>query len=156
MTSDNDSFEIMEENIFYNVERIYRIKKFSRWYSKKIKSVKKYVPMPISQIKKKNSIGLISYGSSDMAVCEAVDQMSEKGICIDYMRIRAIPFHKDVSKFLLNHENIFVVECNRDGQMKDILCMEFPQFAAKLISISHLNGLSLSAEWINKEISANL
>lgn len=123
---------------------------------KKIESVKNFIPMPISKIMKKNSIGLISYGSSDIAVCEAVDLMSEKGISIDYMRIRAIPFHKDVSKFLLNHEKIFVVECNRDGQMKDILSMKFPKFAVKLISISHLNGLSLSAEWINEKISAYL
>jgi 2-oxoglutarate ferredoxin oxidoreductase subunit alpha len=91
-----------------------------------------------------------------MAVNEVIDQFSEDGVSIDYMRIRALPFNKSVDEFLLHHEHIFIVECNRDGQMKDILAKQYPQFAVKLISISHLDGLSLSAEWINKEISKHL
>ena len=123
---------------------------------KKFDSAKDFVPMPIIKGKNKNSIGLISYGSSDMAVSEAIDQLSERDINIDYMRIRAIPFHTDVNEFLLKHEQLFVVECNRDGQMKNILSENYPQYAAKLISISHINGLSLDAEWVNKELCAYL
>jgi 2-oxoglutarate ferredoxin oxidoreductase subunit alpha len=122
----------------------------------KLESAKNFVPVPISVSEAGNSIGLISYGSSDMAVNEVVDQFSEDGVSIDYMRIRALPFNKSVDEFLLHHEHIFIVECNRDGQMKDILAKQYPQFAVKLISISHLDGLSLSAEWINKEISKHL
>jgi len=122
----------------------------------KYDSAKKFVPEPISVSEAGNSIGLISYGSSDMAVNEVLDQFDEDGVGIDYMRIRAIPFNKSVDEFLLNHEYIFIVECNRDGQMKDILAKQYTQYAVKLTSISHLDGLALSAEWIKKEISKHL
>jgi len=123
---------------------------------KKLDSAKNFTPVPILANEAGNQIGLISYGSTDMAVNEVIDQFSEDGVSIDYMRIRALPFNKSVDEFLLHHEHIFIVECNRDGQMKDILAKQYPQFAVKLISISHLDGLSLSAEWINKEISKHL
>jgi 2-oxoglutarate ferredoxin oxidoreductase subunit alpha len=123
---------------------------------KKLDSAKDFVPVPISTSEDQNPIGLISYGSSDMAVIESVDQFAHDGVNIDYMRIRALPFNKVVDEFLLHHEQIYIVECNRDGQMKDILAKQYPQYADKLISISHLDGQSLSAEWINKEISKHL
>jgi 2-oxoglutarate ferredoxin oxidoreductase subunit alpha len=123
---------------------------------KKLDSAKDFVPVPVSTSEDENPIGLISYGSSDMAVIEAVDQFAHDGVSIDYMRIRALPFNKVVDEFLLHHEQIYIVECNRDGQMKDILAKQYPQYAGKLISISHLDGQSLSAEWINKEISKHL
>ncbi len=123
---------------------------------KKVEGAKNYVPVPILQKEAKNPIGLISYGSSDMAVIEAVDQFDEDGVSIDYMRIRGLPLNMSVEEFLLHHKHIFVVECNRDGQMKDILAKQYPLHAAKLISISHVDGLSLSAEWIKKEISKHL
>jgi len=122
----------------------------------KIDSAKNFVPVPISESEGGNPLGLISYGSSDMSVNESVDQFAEDGIDIDYMRIRGLPFNKSVDEFLLHHECIFIVECNQDGQMKDILAKQYPQYAVKLISISHLDGLSLSAKWINKEISKHI
>ena len=122
----------------------------------KINSAKNFVPVPISVNEDGNPLGLISYGSSDMSVNEAVDQFAEDGVDIDYMRIRGLPFNKSVDEFLLHHECIFIVECNQDGQMKDILAKQYPQYAVKLISISHLDGLSLSAKWINKEISKHI
>ena len=122
----------------------------------KIDSAKNFVPMPISASEAVYQIGLISYGSSDMAASEVIDQFAEDGVSLDYMRIRALPFNKSVDEFLLHHEHIYIVECNRDGQMKDILAKQYPQYAAKLISISHLNGLALSAEWIKKEINKHV
>jgi len=122
----------------------------------KLDSAKNFVPVPILTREAGNPIGLISYGSSDMAVNEAVDLFDEDGVSIDYMRIRALPLNKTVDEFILKHEKIFVVECNRDGQMKDILAMRYPQYAARLNSISHLDGLSLSATWIMKEINKHL
>ena len=122
----------------------------------KIDSAKNFVPVPISESEGGNPLGLISYGSSDMSVNESVNQYAEDGVDIDYMRIRGLPFNKSVDEFLLHHECIFIVECNQDGQMKDILAKQYPQYAVKLISISHLDGLSLSAKWINKEISKHI
>ncbi len=122
----------------------------------KFDSSKNFVPVPIVSLEAKNKLGLISYGSSDMAVIEVIDQFIADGIGMDYMRIRALPFSGSVGEFLKHHEHIFIVECNRDGQMKDILSKQYPHHAEKLISISHLDGLSLSAEWIKKAIAKNL
>ena len=122
----------------------------------KLDSAKNFVPAPILSNEAENPIGLISYGSSDMAINEAIDRFAEDGVSLDYMRIRALPFNKSVDEFLLHHERNFIVECNQGGQMKNILAAQYPQYAVKLISISHLDGLSLSAEWINKEISKHL
>jgi len=122
----------------------------------KYDSTKNYIPKPIVSQEAKNQIGLISYGSSDMAVIETIDKFTADGVEIDYMRIRSIPFYESVDEFLISHEHIFVVECNRDGQMKDILSKQYPKYSEKLTSISRLNGLSLSAEWIKEEISKHL
>jgi len=122
----------------------------------KLDSAKNFVPMPILANEAENPIGLISYGSSDMAINEVIDLLAEDGVSLDYMRIRALPFNKSVDEFLLHHKRNFVVECNQGGQMKNILAKEYPQYAVKLISISHLDGLSLSAEWIIKEINKHL
>jgi len=122
----------------------------------KYESAKNSVPVPIVSQEAKDQLGLISYGSSDMAAIEAIDQFTADGIGIDYMRIRAIPFTGTVDEFLTHHEHIFIVECNRDGQMKDILSKQYSKHGEKLISISHINGLSLSAEWIKKEITRHL
>jgi len=122
----------------------------------KYDSTKNFIPKPIVSQGMKNQTGLISYGSSDMAVIEAIDKFAADGVEIDYMRIRSIPFCESVDEFLKCHAHIFVVECNRDGQMKDILSKQYPKFSQKLISISRLNGLSLSAEWIKEEIRKHL
>jgi len=122
----------------------------------KFDNAKNFVPGPIVSLEVKNKLGLISYGSSDMAIIEVVDHFKVDGIGMDYMRIRAIPFSGSVDEFLTCHEHIFIVECNRDGQMKDILSKQYPHLAEKLISISHLDGLSLSAEWIKKAIDKHL
>jgi 2-oxoglutarate ferredoxin oxidoreductase subunit alpha len=87
-----------------------------------------------------------------MAVKEVIEILSTQDVAVDYLRIRSIPFNNVVKEFVKKHSRLFVIECNRDGQMNRILTMNFPEDAGKFISISHLDGLSLSAEWIMKEI----
>ena len=70
----------------------------------------------------------------------------------DYLRIRAIPFTDKISNFLDQHEKIYVIEANRDGQMAQLLKMNFPECGKKIESIAHMDGLSLSAEWIYNQI----
>jgi 2-oxoglutarate ferredoxin oxidoreductase subunit alpha len=122
----------------------------------KYDSIKDFVPEPIFYREPNSSIGLIAYGSSDMAVKEVVDIFSERGIDVDYLRIRSLPFNNILDKFLNTHEQVYVVESNRDGQMKNIITMYFPMYAEKLVSIAHIDGLALSAEWIKREISKYL
>ena len=114
---------------------------------------KEKLPEPILNPRNGSEAGVISYGSNDDAVFECCEMLAKNGFNVDYLRIRAIPFRDRVQQFLNDHKSIFVVEANRDGQMAQILCVNFPQSAHKIISIAHMDGLSLSAEWIYERIN---
>jgi 2-oxoglutarate ferredoxin oxidoreductase subunit alpha len=97
-------------------------------------------------------VGIISYGSADPAVMEAAHILETQGIPTDYLRVKAIPFHTQVNDFIANHDVVYVVEMNADGQLKQILNVELPQFCGKLVSVAHCDGLPLSARWIVSQI----
>jgi len=78
--------------------------------------------------------------------------LEAKGIPVDYLRLRAAPFHTDVRKYIETHEKIYVVEMNRDGQMCQLLQIEYPDLAARIFSVAHSDGLPLSARWITGQI----
>jgi 2-oxoglutarate/2-oxoacid ferredoxin oxidoreductase subunit alpha len=114
---------------------------------------KENLPKPLLIIRNSSEIGIISYGSNDDAVRESCELLAKQKVNCDYLRIRAIPFCDQIEHFLNDHKKIFVVEANRDGQMAQILSVNFPQNAQKMISIAHMDGLSLSAEWICENIT---
>ena len=119
---------------------------------KKIQNSKIMIPQP-ELIKQNNAkIGIISFGSNDPAVIETCYLLSQKSIFCDYLRIRALPFTEDIPNFLDQYERIYVVEANRDGQMALLMKMNFPEYGRKIESVAHMDGLSLSAEWIFKKI----
>jgi len=116
---------------------------------KKFESAKKMIPSPvIRSIKGKSKLGIIAYGSNDASVIEAISLLQEHKSSCDYLRIRALPFTKEIGEFLGSHEKIYVAESNRDGQLAQLLCMNFPSSAKRIISIAHVDGLALSAKWI--------
>jgi len=119
---------------------------------KKFKTARKYLPEPVLTSNPGAKIGIISSGSADPAVVEAIDMLQEKSIKADYLRIRSLPFFDDVKEFIETHDKVFVVELNRDGQMLQILSMEFPGAAQKLVKIAHMDGLPLSASWVRDQI----
>lgn len=120
--------------------------------AKKFETAKNYLPeAEISQMPGAK-LGIISSGSADPAVVEARDQLVEKGVKTDYLRVRSIPFFEDVKEFLATHEKIYVVEINRDGQMLQLLTIYFPEYATKLVKVAHMDGLTLSAEWVAAQI----
>jgi 2-oxoglutarate ferredoxin oxidoreductase subunit alpha len=122
---------------------------------RKNETAKKYVPAPILRTTKGATAGIIAFGSSEAAVLEAQYQMeNEHGIKTDFMRIRAIPFSKEVDAFLTKHDQIFIVEMNRDGQMHQILLTEYPQFAGKFKSVAYGDGMPASAKWVREGILA--
>ncbi len=98
-------------------------------------------------------IGIISYGSADPAVMEATHKLGENGILADYLRLKAIPFHTQVDDFIASHDVVYVVEMNRDGQMNQLLTIEYPNYGSKLVTIAHCDGLPLSASWIVSKIT---
>jgi 2-oxoglutarate ferredoxin oxidoreductase subunit alpha len=94
------------------------------------------------------NLGVIAYGSSDGAVIEARDRLHELGIHVNYLRIRAFPFTEEVVDFLHAHETIYVVEQNRDAQMKSLLMLEANDIADRLVSILHYNGMPIPSECV--------
>ena len=121
---------------------------------RKVESARELIPQPLIVINQKSENGFISYGTSNMPALEAVDLLSEESLPVDYLRIKAIPFTQSVEDFLQNHQNTYVIEANRDGQMKNLLCMNFSQYANRIHSIARCDGLSLSAEWVCSQFKA--
>lgn len=123
--------------------------------ARKQQTAKRYVPAPVLHENKKASIGIIAYGSTENAIFEAQHQLEkERGIQSEFLRVRAIPFTKEVDAFIQKHDQIFVVEMNRDGQMSQILYTEYPQYAAKFKPVAYQDGLPASAKWVREGILA--
>jgi len=107
----------------------------------------------LSKSAHQTSLGVIAYGSSDGAVIEARDRLAEQGIYVNYLRIKAFPFSAEVLDFLHDHDTIFVVEQNRDAQMKALLMLEANDIADRLVSILHYNGMPIPSECVVNGIS---
>jgi 2-oxoglutarate ferredoxin oxidoreductase subunit alpha len=97
--------------------------------------------------------GIIYYGTSALPMQEALDLLTEEGIRLDTLRVRGFPFGEEVYRFIENHELVFVVDQNRDGQMKTLLVTEGELDPAGLISILYYGGLSISADTIQQQVS---
>lgn len=119
---------------------------------KKFETARTLVPGPVIETMDGAEIGLIYYGSTDPAVQEARHILAERGIPTDSLRLRAVPFTTEVVKFIEQHPRNYVVELNRDGQMHQLLSLETPQNATHLISLSHIDGLPLTADWVVKAL----
>jgi len=121
--------------------------------ARKFETAKKYVPRPVVS-GTGSSIGIIDYGSSDFAVEEARILLSRQGIPTDSLRLRALPFTPETSAFVADHERVYVVDQNRDGQMYDLIRLEVGSDAIKLRSIRHYDGFPLDAETVIEGIRA--
>lgn len=122
---------------------------------KKHETAREYVPAPVLHATKGATIGIISFGSTEAAVLEAMHQLdTEHGIKADFLRVRALPFTKEVTEFVNKHEQVFIVEMNRDGQMNQLLTIEYPQLAAKFKSVAFGDGMPASAKWVREGILA--
>ena len=114
-----------------------------------------YMPKPALHAVKGATVGILAYGSTESAVLEAQYHLSkDDGINADFLRIRAIPFTEEVTKFIEKYDQIFIVEMNRDGQMYQILLTEYPQYAAKFKSVAYHDGLPAAAKWVREGILA--
>ena len=100
------------------------------------------------------SVGVLYFGTTSLPIPEALDKLAVKGIHLDTCRVRAFPFGNEVGAFVAEHDLIFVVEQNRDAQMRTLLINELQTNPAKLISILNFAGLSISADFIDAQISA--
>jgi 2-oxoglutarate/2-oxoacid ferredoxin oxidoreductase subunit alpha len=123
---------------------------------KKWATAKKLVPRALIDATAGSSIGLVSLGSCDGAIREALELLKAQGIALDYMRVRAFPFSEDVEKFLAAHELLFVVEQNRDAQFRALLTLETAVDKRKLRSLLHYDGLPMCASFVVEGVLAEL
>jgi 2-oxoglutarate ferredoxin oxidoreductase subunit alpha len=112
--------------------------------TRKWQTAAELVPEPvIRRSRKRANVGIVAVGSCDAAIDEALDRLARKDIHADYCRIRALPFGKKVRQFLEDHEQVVVVEQNRDAQLKTLLMVETQFPAARLQSVLHYGGLPM-------------
>ena len=123
--------------------------------AKKFETARRFVPRPVIESGPDARIGIVAYGSTHHAIGECRDQLrEEQGIETGYLRLRALPLTGEVETFIAEHERIYVVEQNRDGQMRDLLRLEYPEMTIKLRSVRHYNGFPIDARFITRAIIA--
>lgn len=122
--------------------------------AKKFEVARNFVPRPQIVANGTSKVGVIAYGTSHWAMGESSDQLkNEYKVDVDYLRVRAYPFTKEVHDFIASHERVYVVDQNRDGQLRDLLKLDLdPRQITKLRSVRHYNGLPIDARSITGEI----
>ncbi len=120
---------------------------------RKFDTAKQLVPAPIERKASRTTpYGVLYYGSTSAAMREALVGLEQDGIHLDAMRVRAFPFHDDVSRFLEAHETVFVVEQNRDAQLRTLIMNECGIDPARLVPILHYDGTPITARFIRTAI----
>ena len=120
----------------------------------KYETARSIMPKPEIKTMDGAEVGIIAFGSVDPAIEEARYHLAQRGLKTDYLRVRAIPFSTEVMDFIRRHSRNYVIEMNRDGQLHKLLILDFPDQATSLISASHLDGLPLTARWIEDALLA--
>lgn len=124
---------------------------------KKWNTAKSMVPAPqLYHSKNKHSKGVIFFGTSQYAAEEAIDMLKHEGIELDALRIKSFPFNQTVENFINEHEHVFVIEQNRDAQMRSLLMIELGADPHKLVSVLNYDGMPITADNITKQISGKL
>ena len=131
----------------YNMERLLR----------KFRTAADLVPQPVLRsAAHATPLGVIYFGSTSPAMQEALDVLTASGTDIDAMRLRAFPFPDSVDRFIATHEQVFVVEQNRDAQMHALLVNELGVDPARLVKLLHYDGTPITARFITQAIQTHL
>lgn len=124
---------------------------------KKWDTAKDIVPAPVLyQQENKSPYGLIFFGTSTYSAEEAMDEMEVSGTVFDAMRLRSFPFNKTVEDFIHSHEMVFIIEQNRDGQMRSLLINELNVNPQKMIAVLNFDGMPITAQFISTRINKTL
>jgi 2-oxoglutarate ferredoxin oxidoreductase subunit alpha len=116
--------------------------------NRKFDTARTIVPKPVVDQKSGAHIGIISYGTNDPCVVEGRDRLSAQGVETSYLRLRALPLESTTRQFIEQHDRVYVVENNTDGQMAGILHMEYPDLAPRIHSLAYNDGLPLTPRWM--------
>ena len=131
----------------YNVQRLL----------KKSATAANLVPQPqVRSAAKKTRLGVLYFGSTAPAMDEALEALADDGIHLDAMRLRAFPFPASVKEFIAAHDHVFVVEQNRDAQMRQLLVNELEIDPGWLIPVLHYDGTPITARFITQSITKHV
>jgi 2-oxoglutarate ferredoxin oxidoreductase subunit alpha len=148
-TSRNPQAQYSERgpDYIYNMQRL--LQKFD--------TAKALVPQPVEmKAAAPARHGVIHFGSTSPAMTEAFEHLQKDGIALDMLRLRAFPFPDSVRAFIDAHESVFVVEQNRDAQLRSLLVNEFGIDPARLVAVLHYDGTPITARFIADAISSRL
>jgi 2-oxoglutarate/2-oxoacid ferredoxin oxidoreductase subunit alpha len=124
---------------------------------RKFETAKDLVPRPLqANAEKPTKYGVIYYGSTSPAMDEAIHMIEGRGQVLDRLRVRAFPFHSSVTSFLADHDFVFVVEQNRDGQLRSLIVNECGVDPVRLVPILNYDGSPITARFIAREIGEAL
>ena len=141
----HDAFAGYTEDGRINADNLTRI-------AKKFDKSSRYLPRSIKRGSKNNTeLGIIYFGSTSPAVDEAVDVLKDKGFSFDRLRIRSFPFDRKLERFIDDHKYVFILEQNRDAQMRAMIATELEKDFSKLQSILNFDGNPVTADFIVEE-----
>jgi 2-oxoglutarate ferredoxin oxidoreductase subunit alpha len=124
---------------------------------RKFETAKHLVPRPVRRdADKPSKYGVIYYGSTAPAMEEAIEMLTARGNRLDMLRVRAFPFHQDVQEFIAAHDSVFVVEQNRDAQLRSLIVNECALDPVRLVPILHYDGTPITARFIARAIGEHL
>src|SRR5256712_4971828 len=124
---------------------------------RKFETAKDLIPRPLrADAEKPTRYGVIYFGSTAPAMDEAIGMLKSHGQQLDMLRVRAFPFHHSVDDFIADHDFVFVVEQNRDGQLRSLVVNECAIDPARLIPILHYDGTPITARFIARDIGERL
>jgi len=122
----------------------------------KWETARKLVPGPAIKYSKFNRVGIVSVGSCDGAVNEALVRLKEKNIGLNYCRVKAFPFSAEVRDFIEKHDQIYVVEQNRDAQLRALLMLDLEIDPARMVPLLHYDGMPIHAGFVVNRVLAEL
>jgi 2-oxoglutarate ferredoxin oxidoreductase subunit alpha len=124
---------------------------------RKFETAKDLVPRPVqANASKPTKYGVIYFGSTAPAMDEAIHMLEAKGQHLDRMRVRAFPFHSSVTSFIAEHDFVFVVEQNRDAQVRSLIVNECGVDPVRLVPVLHYDGTPITARFIARAIGDHL
>jgi 2-oxoglutarate/2-oxoacid ferredoxin oxidoreductase subunit alpha len=124
---------------------------------RKFETAKGLVPRPVRRnAEKPTKYGVIYYGSTSPAMDEAIAMLEDRDNRLDMLRVRAFPFHQDVTEFVIEHDFVFLVEQNRDAQLRSLIVNECGIDPVRLVPILHYDGTPITARYIAGAIGEHL
>jgi 2-oxoglutarate/2-oxoacid ferredoxin oxidoreductase subunit alpha len=137
----HDEFAVYSEDSDVWMENMRRL-------DRKMETVKTFLPAPIIEQDEAVKVGIITFGSNQPAMVEARDRLENAGIQTNYLRVRALPITQATVDFINAHDRVYVIENNHDGQLHQILRMDYPELAPKLTGFPLGDGLPMTAKFI--------